>query len=144
MTAFIDIVSAFVTRLNQAPAVCDTVLRARDRAVPETKDKALNVTFVGSKPTDGAIDGAPVDWSTVIVVECYAKTPATSTPDVALDALLNDVYVRLAQDQTLGGLVEDIGVPSIEADYDSIGQRTGWAAMKYTVSHRTSNNTLES
>ena len=143
MTAFLGIVSAFVARLNQAPAVSDTVLRARDRNIPETKAKAINVTYVGSRPAESVIDGSPVDWTSMIAVECYAKTPANSTPDVALDELINDVYVRLAQDPTLGGLVDEIGTPSIEADYDSIGQRTGWAVMKYPVLHRTSNNTLE-
>ena len=49
-TAFLQIVSAFVDRLESAPAVCDTVLRANDRRVPESKSRALNVYHAGSRP----------------------------------------------------------------------------------------------
>lgn len=141
-TAFLQIVSAFVDRLQAGPAVCDTVLRANDRRVPDSKLKALNVYHAGSKPMEGAIYGAPVDWLTGIVVECYAKTIGDA-PDVPLDELIDGVYQRLAADFTLGDLVDDIGVPTIQIDYDSHGQRTGWAVMKYPVEHRTSHNKLE-
>jgi hypothetical protein len=142
-TAFLDITAAVVAILNAAPAVSETILQANDRHVPESKVNALNVYHAGSKPEDGAIYGAPIDWTTGIVIECYAKT-STETSDVAVDPLIKAVYGRLASDRTLGGLVEDIGVPTIQMDYDSKGQRTGWAVMKYPVEHRTSNNTLES
>lgn len=141
-TAFLQIVSAFVYRLQAGPAVCDTVLRANDRQVPASKSQALNVYHAGSRPQEGAIYGAPIDWLTGIVVECYAKTIAEA-PDVPLDELIQGVFERLAADITLADLVDDIGVPTIQIDYDSHGQRTGWAVMKYPVAHRTSDNKLE-
>ena len=76
------------------------------------------------------------------MVECYAKTIGEA-PDVPLDELIAGVYERLAADITLGELVTDIGVPTIQIDYDSHGQRTGWAVMKYPVEHRTSHHKLE-
>lgn len=141
-TAFLDITTAFIARLETVPAVCDTILRANDRRVPENKAKALNVYHAGSRPNEGAIAGAPIDWISGIVVECYAKS-STETPDAAVDQLIQDVYARLAADITLGGLVDDIGVPTIQIDYDAQGQKTGWAVLKYPVEHRTDNNTLE-
>lgn len=142
-TDFLKITAAVVGALEATPSVCDTVLRANDRRVPESKTKAINIYHAGSRPEEGAIAGAPIDWITGIVVECYAKT-LTDAPDVAVDELILKVFERLAQDSTLGGLVTDIGVPTIQLDYDAHGQRTGWAVMKYPVEHRTSNNTLDS
>lgn len=143
MTAFADLTAAIKSSLEQAPAVCDTILRARDRRVPESKQRAINITFVGARPVEGEINGAPIDWQTTVVVECYAKAAADESADVPLDELVGTVFARLAADHTLGGLVDDISAPTIEADFDSLGERTGWAAMKYTVLHRTANNTLE-
>jgi hypothetical protein len=52
------------------------------------------------------------------------------------------VYGRLAQDTTLGGLVDDIGEPMLEAEYSSEGKKTGWIRMTYVIQHRTENLTL--
>ena len=141
MTAFADIAGAFIAALQQDPPVSDHIIRAGARAVPEQASTAVNVSFDGSQPSPGAIMGAPVDWNTRIFVELYARSSTTSG-DLAVDPLLAAVYARLAADSTLGGAVDDIGTPAIEASFDAQGQKTGWVRLIYTVLHRTTAATL--
>lgn len=140
-TAFSVITAAVVDALQAAPAVCDLVFRARERVLTEDTAAAVNVQFDGADPDIGAIHGAPVDWKSRIAVSCYARS-TTQGGDQAVDGLLQAVYARLAADTTLGGLVDDIGVPMIEAEYDAGAQKTGWVRMTYIVSHRTQDGTL--
>lgn len=140
-SAFLDITGAVVDLLSQEPAIADAVYRARDKSVPEGIATALSVQMIGAVPALGALKGAPVDWSTRISVECYARG-TTGAPDQLVDPLLVAVYSRLAQHTTLGGLVDDIGEPVLEAEYSSEGKKTGWVCMTYTVQHRTGNSTL--
>jgi hypothetical protein len=142
MTAFADITAAFIAALSTAPAVSANIYRARDRVIAEDQATAINVQFDGSEPYAGVMFGAPIDWTSKITVECYARS-ATTSGDLAVDPLLSAAYARLATDTTLGGMVADIGYPHIGAEYDSQGQKTGWVRMTYSVSHRTSNLTLD-
>lgn len=141
-TAFYSITSAIVAILGAAPAVSPTIYRARDRQVPKQETTAINVQWDGAAPHAGAIFGAPVDWISKFTVECYARSAAAAA-DQAIDPLLSAVYDRLAADTTLGDLVDDVGVPFIEAEYSAEGDRTGWVRMTYTIQHRTNNSTLE-
>jgi hypothetical protein len=141
-TAFSLIAAAFVAALQTAPAVSAKVYRQRERPITSDDVTAVNVQFDGAVPTPGAIAGAPVDWRTRIMVECYARS-ASASGDVAVDELLKQVYARLAADSTLGGMVANIGEPMIEADCDALGQKTGMVRLTYVVEHRTSNFSLE-
>lgn len=141
-TAFSAIAAKFVTTLNNAPAVSENIFRQRERPFAAEHTDGVNVQFDGAIPERGAIFGAPVDWKTRISVECY-KRSATTSGDLAVDDLVLAVYARLAQDVTLGGLVQDIGEPYIEADCDALGQKTGLVKLTYMVEHRTSNLSLE-
>lgn len=142
ITAFSKIVAAVISALSAGPAVCDTIYRARVRELPDQVDQAVNVFFTGALPEAGAINGAPVDWSTRLVVECYARS-TTDEGDVAVDPVFQRVYERLAQDSTLGGLVDDFAIAGIEAENTAEAKRTGWVRLSYNVQHRTSNLTLD-
>lgn len=137
-SAFSEITGALVALLEAAPPLVVRVYRARDRPIPEGADSALNVQFDGGVPDRGAIKDAPVDWRSRFTIECYART-AAGAPDEAVDPLIVGVYERLAADTTLGGLVDDIEGPMIEADYSSDGKKTGWVRMTYAIAHRTNN-----
>ena len=141
-SAFSSITAAFVAALSANPAVASTVFRARERQIDGNTQTAVNVQFEGAEPSAGVILGAPVDWRSRIAVDCYARSTALSG-DQAIDPVLVAVYARLAQDTTLTGLVADIGLPMIDADYDAQGQKTGWVRMTYIVIHRTTNLTVE-
>ena len=140
-TAFYGITSAIIAALQITPAIADTIYRARDRQVPEQDDSAINVQYEGGIPSPGAILGAPVDWTSKFSIECFARTTSGSA-DLAVDPLIEGVYARLAADTTLGGLVDDICVPMIEADYSTEGKKTGWVRMTYAILHRTQNLSL--
>jgi hypothetical protein len=103
----------------------------------------ISVQFDGARPQSGAINGTPVDWTSQFSIECFARAAASEENDEAVDPLLKAVYERLAADTTLGGLVFDVGVPMIEAEYTAEGERTGWVRMTYPIEHRTENSTLE-
>ncbi len=142
-TAFSIITAAVVAALEADPPVSENIFRARDRSIVEEVENAVNVEFAGAIPEAGAIAGAPVDWRTRIVIECYART-SISSPDVVVDPLLENVFARMAADTTLGGLVVDVGYPTVEAENDAQAQKTGWIRLVFTILHRTNNLTLES
>lgn len=141
-TAFSAVVAAIVDKLKAAPAVCGAIYRARSTAISEQLDQAVSVQFERSVPTAGAIGGAPIDWSSVITVECFASSMQV-TGDLAVDPLFKAVFARLAEDTTLGGLVGDLAVAGVEADYTAGGRNTGWMRLTYVAEHRTQNSTLE-
>lgn len=141
-TAFASVVSAIVSTLATEPPVCANIDRARTRAVSEERDQLVNVQWEGAVPEQGAILGAPIDWTVRIAIDCYASS-TQDTGDIAVDPLIEAVYDRLAADVTLGGVAHDLGVPAIEIDYTSGGRKTGWARMTYLVQLRTNDLKLE-
>ena len=90
-----------------------------------------------------AVRGAPFNVDTILAVDCYARASGGVTPDLAVDALLGAVYARLAQDPSLGGLVQDLEPTSINFDFDVDGEHTACATLTYMVRHRADNHTLE-
>lgn len=140
-TAFSSIVAAVIAALEAEPAVCGTIYRARERVVPEQADKAINVQFENALPSRGAMRGAPVDWSTRVTVECFARSVLESG-GLAVDPLFQAVYERLAADSTLGGVASDVEIQGIEAENTNEGKKTGWVRLTYIVQHRTSNLNL--
>jgi hypothetical protein len=140
MTAFSSIVGAMKAALESAPAVSSSVTRSRTRPVDQDEADTVNIYFESAQPNRGAIHGAPIDWETRIVVELYARSATNA--DAAIDTLLGKVVDRLMGDSTLGGLVDDLGAPSVDTEYDANGMQTGWFRLTYPVQHRTANNTI--
>jgi hypothetical protein len=142
-TAFAQVVGAVIAALQAAPAVCDTIYRARTTPVPDSVDQAVSVQWNKAQAQPAAIFGAPLDWQTLVTVECYSRSVRDGSGDVAVDPLLQAVYARLAQDTTLGGLVEDLYIAEVEAENNSEGKKNGWVRLTYVAVHSTSNSTLE-
>jgi hypothetical protein len=143
-TAFSKIVGAVIDALQADPPVCPAVYRARREAIPDALEQAVSVQWDQASAQPAAIFGAPIDWATRLSVECYARTSVTdSSGDAAVDPLLQAVFERLAQDPTLGGLVQDLNVVGLEAENSAEGKKTGWVRITYLVQHQTSNSTLE-
>lgn len=142
LTAFATITGALEMLMRVEPPVSANIFRARDREMAEQYEDAVSVQFDGATPMRGAIKGAPVDWVSSFTIDLWRRTTTTSA-DLAVDPLLLAIYARIAADTTLGGLVDDIDVPTIQAEYTAEQQKTGWIRMTYPVTHRTSNLTLE-
>jgi hypothetical protein len=142
MSAFKEITSAIEALMLAEPPVAEHIYRSRDRAVPKVISTAINVQWDGGTPDEDVIAGAPVTWTSRFSIELYAKTESAA-PDEAVDPLLEEVYARMAVDTTLGGLVDYIGQPALEAEYAADGTRTGWIRMVYPIRHETTNLKLE-
>lgn len=141
-SAFFKITSALIALLQADPPVSPAIYRARERAVPEKAETAVNVQWNGAIPESGALHGSPIDWHSSFSIECFARSRSL-VGDEAVDPLLEAVYERIGADPTLGGLVADISAPNIEADFDAEGEKTGWIRLTYQVQHRTANSTLD-
>lgn len=140
-TAFSQVVGAVIAALEAAPAVCPSVFRARANAVPESLEQAISVQWDQATPHPATIAGAPKDWQTRITVECYARGVRDSG-DVVVDPLLEAVFARLAEDTTLGGLIDDLNIVGLEAENSAEGKKTGWVRLTYIAEHRTTNTSL--
>lgn len=137
-SAFLKIVSAIHATLLAQPRICAAIYRARSLVVPDQDDEAITVQPANALPSDVTISGAPIDWSTRISVECFARSVKDSG-DIAVDPLLERVFERLAADSTLGGMVDDLIIAGIEWQTTSEGKKTGWVHLTYIALHRTSN-----
>lgn len=141
MTVFATIVTAVVATLTAGTPVSPNIYRARMRPIAQQHDTAVVVRIGSAAAERGDIGGAPVDFTTQLAVECYARS-ATTTPDLAADALLGTVYARLMADTTLGGLVMDMHLTNIDYDFDETGEKTACVTLQLAVRHRASSTTL--
>jgi hypothetical protein len=137
-TAFSKVVSAVMAALLAQPRICKGVYRARTLAIAEQDDEAITVQWEQAMPAAATIAGAPIDWTTRLTVECFARSVKDSG-DMAVDPLLERVYERLAADSTLGGMVDDLVIAGIEAENSTEGKKTGWIRLTYIAVHRTDN-----
>lgn len=142
-TAFSKVVSAVMATLSAHPPVCNTkaIYRARAVDIPEQVGESISVQWEQTLPQAGTIRGAPIDWSTRLTVDCYARS-RQETGDVAVDPLLERVYERLAADSTLGGVLDDLAIVGIEAENTVEGNKTGWVRLTYIAQHRTQNSLI--
>lgn len=120
------------------PRICKGVYRARTLAVAEQDDEAITVQWEQAMPATATISGAPIDWTTRVTVECFARSVRDSG-DMVVDPLLERVFERLAADSTLGGMVDDLAIAGIEAENSTEGKKTGWVRLTYIAVHRTDN-----
>ena len=123
-------VGAIVAALTAGTPVASQVARVRLR--PLQSEAA-----VSSLSPD-----LPVSWTSAISVECYARTSAATTPDVAVDSLVEAVYARLLADPTLGGVVISLQPQSMSWDFDADGEQTACATLVFHALQRTAGATF--
>lgn len=143
MTAFADLTDAIVAALQLAPAVAGgLVMKNRLRPLPAGVSTAVVVRLDQPAQAIETALGAH-DWATTFTAECYAKsTPMVDAEDAA-DALLDEVYPRLAGLSLVGLGVAQVAVqPSIEWQRDEEAAGMVCAVLRLTVIHRTYANTL--
>jgi hypothetical protein len=135
-------ITAIVSALNSAPAVCSHIDRVRLRPVAQSVDLAIAVRPVQSEVQQYLIAGMPVSWITTISVECYARSGASTPADMAVDALLESVYSRLMADPTLSGVVADLQPKGISYDFDVDGEQSTCASLVFNALYRNAGVTL--
>jgi hypothetical protein len=130
-------ITSIVAALTRAPAVCSVVDRVRLRPVSQSAALAVTVKPVQAEVMQTALQpGLPVAWSTTISVECYARSNASTAPDVAVDPLLASVYARLMEDPTLAGVLRTLQPKGISFDFDADGETATCATLVFEALHK--------
>lgn len=142
-TSFLSIVSAVVALLQAGTPVSQHIHRARVRPAAQEWGDMVAVRLLDAQLERFAVKDAPFNVGTTLAVECYARGAAGVSPDLAVDALLEAVYERLAADPSLGGLVQDLEPTGINIDLDVDGESIACATLTYTARHRADRLTLE-
>lgn len=135
-------VTAIVAALGSAPAVCSHIDRVRLRPVAQGVPLAVAVRPVHSEVVQYQLSSLPVSWETTVSVECYAKSGAATSPDIAVDSLVESVYSRLMEDPTLAGAVVTLQPKGISYDFDADGDHATCASLVFRVLHRSVGATL--
>jgi len=141
-TVFANVVGAMVAALSAGTPVSPNISRARIKPLAAEWASAVVVRLQESQFDRMAIFGAPINTDTLVVVECYARSTALSA-DLAVDAVMQAAYARLAANPTLSGTVADCQLQAINFDFDTEQERMGCALMTYLIRHRTQSLTLE-
>lgn len=141
-TAFASVVGAMVAQLNAVTPVSPHIYRARMRVLPSTVQSAVVVRILGAEVDAAAGQNVCGVWATAVAVECYARSGASTSPDVAVDALLEAVVTRLQQNRSLGGLVGDLVITSVNYDFDVDGETTACATVLFSIRHATAANSI--
>ena len=143
MTAFSDITAAIVAKLSEAPALASgNVQRGHVWPMPEAVDEMIFVRPTDSLSERTGITGGPVDWTTSYLVEIRMRyTPDTESADAAIDALIGDVFERLAA-LSLAGMEDVIPGVSVSWDYSEADVNVMGATVRADIVHRTQSSTL--
>lgn len=137
------LVTAVVAALQAAPAVAPRVERVRLRALPTSATTAVVVRPLAADVLDAELPtGYPYAWTTQLAVECYARAPQGTAPDVAVDALLSAVYARLMADATLGGAATVLQPQAISYDFDVDGESVVCATLQINALQKTAGASL--
>jgi hypothetical protein len=126
-------VTAVMQALQASPAVAGSVGRVQLRPVAKSVASAVVVRPVGASVLESSLPGAPIAWVITLAVECYARATAGTSPDEAVDPLVQSVYARLMADTSLGGAVNLIEPQDISFDFDVDGEQTACATLIFNL-----------
>jgi hypothetical protein len=149
VNAFDALIDAVLALLQQAPAITAGPI-GEDvdlDTLGETVTEAISVSLVGSDPQQPTVLlGAPVDWTTTVQVECYARRDGRGPAGRASRALSAAVYQRLMAGNPIGQVIvgADVQAPSLRTERQLLDTRTGITTALYPVSHRTVGHTFNS
>lgn len=136
-------VAAIVAALSAGTPVASQIARVRLRPLAAGQAQAVVVRPLQSEAAVSSLSpDLPVSWTSAISVECYARTSAATTPDVAVDSLVEAVYARLLADPTLGGVVISLQPQSMSWDFDADGEQTACATLVFQALQRTAGATF--
>jgi hypothetical protein len=145
MAAFTDIAEAVKDKLLEAPQITgDRVERGRVAALKLAWANGIVVRLVRSKGEPAGVGpGAPVDWTTLLGVDIFARGATPEAAENAVDALLATVYARLSRLALPALSVEDVAPdPAISWDADDGEGSVCRASFVLSIVHRTAAATL--
>lgn len=136
-------VAAVIAALNAGTPVSTQIARVRLRPMAQAQAQAVVVRPLQSEVAETSLyPNLPVSWTSAISVECYARTSAATTPDLAVDSLVEAVYARLMADPTLGGAVLSLQPQSMSWDFDADGDQTACATLVFHALQRSTGATF--
>lgn len=124
--------------LLASPAVAGgNVHRQRTRPMAAGADQMVSLRLVSSRGAPLFLGGdAPIEWQSVIAVECIARGASSASPDEAVAGLLEVVHARIVSDAATKAAQYRIDPEHrIEWDQDELDERIGAATSIYTVRH---------
>ena len=142
MTAFLDIQNLVVDALSASVALAGGRIYAdRVRPISQSASTAIVVRLESTSASAQTI--ATMDWSTQLAVECYGRADASHTAAANVDALLAQVWQRIAplESATLSLMRLELG-PDIEWTYDDADTPMACATLRVTAMHRTTAQNL--
>lgn len=134
----VDLVLAALAGMSPAPAVIGEEIDLG--SLGEGTTSAVSITWLGSTPADSVIfEGQPIDFTTSIQVECWARgdrrSAGSSRPSRALAV---QVFQRLWADEGLRVAGMQVQMPAFDASLDMSGiSRMGAVTATYEITHRT-------
>lgn len=139
MSAFTQIAAAVVTALLlPTPVAGGRVYRGRRGPLPAEHESMVVVPLGRSTGDSAGVSEGPTDWTTEIQVECHARGTDLVPVDDAVDALLSDVYARLAALALPAlGVMHVVLDPEIEWDYLEADTLLASATLTLRIVHRT-------
>ena len=144
-SAQFGVVSAILEQLRVEPAlVGGRIYRSRTRALGVDQASAIVVRVERSTSTLAQVIGGPTTWATLVNVECYARATG-SEPEAVADALLVDVFDRLALAPTLSGAAmsfEPLPGDTLSWEVDELDSKIACITAKFLVMHQTKGRTL--
>lgn len=128
--------------LSAAPAIAPGgVLENRELPLPAGVESQVHVFRVVSRPVRGAVQGAPIDWSTQVRIVVKARKGAQSAELIA-DGIATEVYARLMADEFLGGLSDGADPGDFAWDQDEVDPHVALVTWDIVYQHRTSHNRI--
>lgn len=111
--------------------------------IPEEDRLAIVVGMDDARPEAVVLSGAPLQWQTVVRVECFARRNARADGGVLpAHALHAQAHARLMADPTLGGIANGLELVRLAADREIAATRAGVLVGFYAIHHRSTHDTL--
>lgn len=142
MTVFADLLTRVKTALAQAPALAGGFVSVnRLRPIPAGQSTAIVLRLPRAQGLETVL--GTLDWTSTLVVECYARADSPTDPLTLADQLLGQVWGRL-----VAMPYEDLGAdvalnPQIDWQFDDGETNMACAIFSLSVQHRTSTTSLD-
>lgn len=144
-TALDAVVSAVLAKLRAQPVLAGgRVYEDGDvDQIPEGDDAAIVVGLDDARPEPIVLSGAPLQWQTVVRIECFARrNPRASDGALPATALHAAAHARLMADPTLGGIANGMELVRLASDREIAATRAGVLVGFYAIHHRSTHDTL--
>lgn len=119
------------------PVAGGNVQRQRTRPLADGVAQMVSLRLINSQGAPLFLGGdAPIEWRSVVAVECIGRGTSGTSPDAAVADLLASVHNRITADAaTLAAGYRIDAEHRIEWDQDELDERIGAATSIYTVRH---------